>query len=94
MAPDGILREIATGGRDREFSNLDARILEGVAAGASTIQLADRLHLSRQGIEYRIAALLRRLQAPNRTALVARAYAMGAIGIGNWPPRVLFDFTE
>jgi DNA-binding CsgD family transcriptional regulator len=93
VEPDGILRDTVTGFADRTLSDLDARIIEGVAAGASTIQLADRLHLSRQGIEYRITALLRRLRAPNRTALVARAYAMGALGIGTWPPRVLPDFT-
>jgi PAS domain S-box-containing protein len=93
IEPDGILRAASAGPPDRAMSALDARILEGVAAGASTIQLADRLHLSRQGIEYRIALLLRRFQAPNRAALVAHAYAMGALSLGAWPPRVLPEFT-
>ncbi|WP_374754056.1 LuxR C-terminal-related transcriptional regulator, partial [Streptomyces sp. SM12] len=45
-----------------------------MASGLSTVQLASRLHLSRQGVEYRVSSLLRRLRAPNRVALVARAY--------------------
>jgi DNA-binding CsgD family transcriptional regulator len=89
VAPDGLLGGASAPAGGLSLTDLDARIVEGVAAGASTVLLADRLHLSRQGVEYRIAALLRRFQAPNRTALVARAYAMGALTVGGWPPKVL-----
>ncbi|GAA2525328.1 LuxR family transcriptional regulator [Winogradskya humida] len=75
------------------LTEIDARILEGVAAGASTVQLAGRLHLSRQGVEYRISSMFRKLNAPNRTALVSRAYAIGALTVGSWPPRVKQDFV-
>ncbi|MFE0952747.1 PAS domain-containing protein, partial [Streptomyces mutabilis] len=34
------------------LSALDAQVLEGVASGESTVQLASRLYLSRQGVEY------------------------------------------
>lgn len=68
---------------------LDAQVLEGVASGESTVQLASRLYLSRQGIEYRVAQMLRRFDAPNRPALVARAHALGLFAVGQWPPRVL-----
>lgn len=90
-APGGATRSAAT--RQRVLTDLDARILEGVAAGASTIQLASRLHLSRQGVEYRIASMFRKLGASNRAALVSRAYAMGALTVGSWPPRVQADFV-
>lgn len=73
------------------LSDVDAKILEGVAAGASTIQLAAQLHLSRQGVEYHVSSMLRRLRAPNRPALVSRAYAMGILSVGSWPPRVRQD---
>jgi DNA-binding NarL/FixJ family response regulator len=63
------------------LTELDARIIEGIATGESNVQLAGRLHLSRQGIEYRVAAMLRRFRAPNRAALVSRAYAMGLLGV-------------
>ncbi|MFF9760493.1 MULTISPECIES: PAS domain-containing protein [Streptomyces] len=71
------------------LSALDAQVLEGVASGASTVQLASRLYLSRQGIEYRVGRMLRRFEAPNRPALVARAHALGMFAAGQWPPRVL-----
>ncbi|MEV6002652.1 PAS domain-containing protein [Streptomyces griseomycini] len=71
------------------LSALDAQVLEGVAGGESTVQLASRLYLSRQGIEYRVGQMLRRFDAPNRPALVARAHALGMFAAGQWPPRVL-----
>ncbi|MDT0392030.1 PAS domain-containing protein [Streptomyces dubilierae] len=79
--------EAATGGP--VLSALDAQVLEGVASGESTVQLASRLYLSRQGIEYRVGQMLRRFDAPNRPALVARAHALGMFAAGQWPPRVL-----
>ncbi|WP_063794240.1 helix-turn-helix transcriptional regulator [Streptomyces graminilatus] len=77
--------------RRQTITELDARILEGVAAGVPSAQLAVRLYLSRQGIEYHIGGMLRKFQAPNRSALVSRAYASGILCIGSWPPRVLPD---
>ncbi|MGW7352581.1 LuxR C-terminal-related transcriptional regulator [Streptomyces sp. Z26] len=76
------------------FSHLDARILEGVASGSSTVQLAARLYLSRQGVEYHVGLMLRRMKVPNRAALVARAHSMGMLTVGSWPPRVLPDFVK
>ncbi|GHD42325.1 helix-turn-helix transcriptional regulator [Streptomyces galbus] len=70
------------------LSALDARVLEGVAYGESTLQLASRLYLSRQGIEYRIGQMLRKFDTPNRPALVSRAHALGIFAAGQWPPRV------
>ncbi|MGW1054903.1 LuxR C-terminal-related transcriptional regulator [Streptomyces sp. NPDC001118] len=76
------------------LSALDARILEGVATGASTVQLASRLYLSRQGVEYHVGLMLRRFKAPNRAALVSRAYSMGILTVGSWPPRAVPDFVK
>ncbi|MFE1196245.1 PAS domain-containing protein [Streptomyces olivaceoviridis] len=73
------------------LSALDAQVLEGVARGESTVQLASRLYLSRQGIEYRIGQMLRRFDTPNRPALVSRAHALGMFAAGQWPPRVRPD---
>lgn len=95
VRPDGMLEHgdrIAY--RGQLLTELDARILEGVAAGESNVQLAARLHLSRQGIEYRVSAMLRRLRAGNRAALVARAYASGLLTVGTWPPAVAADLVE
>ncbi|WP_282613655.1 PAS domain-containing protein [Streptomyces sp. XM4193] len=80
--------------RKRILSEIDARILEGIAAGVSTIPLASRLYLSRQGVEYHVTGLLRALKVPNRAALVSRAYSMGVLKVGTWPPKVVEDFIK
>jgi DNA-binding CsgD family transcriptional regulator len=76
------------------LTEIDARILEGIAAGMSTIPLASRLYLSRQAIEYHVTGLLRKLRVPNRAALVSRAYSMGVLTVGVWPPKVVEDFIK
>jgi PAS domain S-box-containing protein len=75
------------------LTDLDARILEGVAAGVSTVRLASNLYLSRGGIEYHVDILLRRLKVNNRPALVSKAYSMSLLRPG-WPPRVNPDFLK
>ncbi|WP_280697883.1 LuxR C-terminal-related transcriptional regulator [Kitasatospora sp. GP82] len=81
-------------GRKKILSEIDARILEGIAAGVSTVPLASRLYLSRQGVEYHVTCLLRKLRVPNRAALVSRAYSMGVLKVGVWPPKVVQDFVK
>ncbi|MEU7168250.1 PAS domain-containing protein [Streptomyces morookaense] len=80
--------------RKKILSEMDARILEGIAAGVSTVPLASRLYLSRQGVEYHVTCLLRKLKVPNRAALVSRAYSMGVLKVGIWPPEVVEDFVK
>ncbi|MCP2242187.1 LuxR C-terminal-related transcriptional regulator [Lentzea aerocolonigenes] len=69
------------------FGEVDARILEGIAAGESGAQLARSLHLSQQGVEYRVGAMIRRLGVHNRASLVSKAYSLGLMDLGAWPPR-------
>ena len=76
------------------LSEVDARILEGVASGVSTIQLAANLCMSRGGVEYHVTTLLRKMKAKNRPALISKAYSMGIFGFGSWPPRALPDFVR
>lgn len=95
MTPDDDLSEAAPAAKSTPLlTALDARILEGVATGASTVQMASRLYLSRQGVEYHVGLMLRRFKAPNRATLVSRAYSMGVFTVGSWPPRVLPDFVK
>jgi PAS domain S-box-containing protein len=75
------------------LTDLDARILEGVAAGVSTVQLASKLYLSRGGIEYHVDILLRKLMVNIRPALVSKAYSIGLLCPG-WPPRVHPDYLK
>jgi DNA-binding CsgD family transcriptional regulator len=73
---------------------IDAKILEGVAAGMSTGKLAAVLHMSRGGVEYRIMALLRRFKAVNRTELASKAYSMGVLNTESWPPTVQSTYVQ
>lgn len=73
---------------------INARILEGVATGVPTVQLAAKLYLSRQGIEYHVSNMLRQFKVPNRAALVSKAYSMGIFGVGSWPPKVLTEYIQ
>jgi PAS domain S-box-containing protein len=75
------------------LTDLDARILEGVAAGVSTVHLASKLYLSRGGIEYHVDILMRKLKVNNRPALVSKAYFMGVLCQG-WPPHVHPDYLK
>lgn len=70
------------------LSPLEARTLEGLAEGMTNSALGRALSLSRQGLDYHLAQLRRKLQARSRCALVARAYALGVVTPGVWPPRV------
>jgi DNA-binding CsgD family transcriptional regulator len=75
------------------LTDLDARILEGVAAGVPTMHLASRLYLSRGGIEYHVDVLMRKLKVNNRPALIAKAYFLGLFDEG-WPPHVHPDHLK
>jgi DNA-binding CsgD family transcriptional regulator len=66
----------------------ELRVLELVALGLSSKQVAARLWVSRQAVTYQIGNLLGKLRARTRTGLVARAYALGVLEPGVWPPRV------
>jgi PAS domain S-box-containing protein len=73
------------------LTEIEARILEGVALGVSTVNLAATLYLSRGGVSYHVDILMRRLKVKNRPALVSKAYSIGLIRPG-WPPRVHPDY--
>ncbi|WP_164465898.1 PAS domain-containing protein [Actinoplanes teichomyceticus] len=73
---------------------MDARILEGVAAGIPTVKLASSLFMSRGGVEYRVTALLRMLRVPNRPALVSKAHSIGMFDTAVWPPRVHPEYVK
>jgi DNA-binding CsgD family transcriptional regulator len=78
----------------KPLTRMDALVLEGVAAGMSTVQLAAKLFLSRGGVEYHVSALMRNLRAANRSELVSKAYSAGLFSVGSWPPRTITDFVE
>ncbi|MFI6345279.1 LuxR C-terminal-related transcriptional regulator [Streptomyces sp. NPDC050560] len=76
------------------LTELDARILIGIAMGMSTVNLAAKLYLSRQGVEYHVATMLKKMKASNRAALVSRAYSLGVLTPGVWPPQLPAEFIK
>ncbi|MFD0411367.1 helix-turn-helix transcriptional regulator [Kitasatospora sp. NPDC127116] len=70
-----------------EVSPVEARILAAAARGDTTAQIAREIGVTPDGVNYHLARLTRRWRVPNRTALVARAYATGVLAPGAWPPR-------
>ncbi|NLU71402.1 PAS domain S-box protein [Streptomyces sp. HNM0575] len=63
------------------------RILSLLAEGSTNGEIAASLKLSRQAVDYHLSRLRDLLGAPTRPALVARAYALGVLAPGTWPPR-------
>lgn len=69
------------------LTDAETRIVEGLAAGLTNVELGRELHLSRQGLDYHIDRLRQKLGARSRAALVARAYVTGLLDPTTWPPR-------
>ncbi|MCD9874424.1 PAS domain-containing protein [Streptomyces sp. NR30] len=65
---------------------VEARILALLAGGATTARAAKETGLSTDGVTYHLRRLSARWGASNRTELVARAYALGVLTPGVWPP--------
>lgn len=66
---------------------IEATMLEMTAQGLTTAQIAKRLHYSDSNVNYHLAGLGARFGTNNRTALVSRAYVLGFLRTGAWPPR-------
>ncbi|OPF75392.1 hypothetical protein VT50_0224860 [Streptomyces antioxidans] len=73
---------------DWVLSSVQARILEGVAAGFSSGRLSRELYLSSKTIDYHVRVMSDKLQAPNRVALVSRAFVLQILRADSWPPRI------
>ncbi|MGY4967553.1 PAS domain-containing protein [Streptomyces sp. 900105245] len=71
-----------------KVSDLDGRILELLALGCSNAEISERASLSRQGLDYRIKILKKTLSVDSRGALVAKAYHIGLLKSGDWPPHL------
>lgn len=65
---------------------VEGRVLALLAGGATTERAARELGLTRDGVTYHLRRLSARWDAANRTELVARAYALGVLRPGVWPP--------
>ncbi|MEV5956580.1 LuxR C-terminal-related transcriptional regulator [Streptomyces sp. NPDC051987] len=76
------------------LSSVQARVLEGVAAGFSSGRLSKELHLSSKTIDYHVRVMSEKLQAPNRVALVSRAFVLQILRTDAWPPRIAGEIAD
>ncbi|MCS7477006.1 LuxR C-terminal-related transcriptional regulator [Umezawaea endophytica] len=76
------------------LSSLQAKILEGVAAGFSSGRLSRELYLSSKTIDYHVRVMSDKLKAPNRVALVSRAFVLEILRTDSWPPRVTCETVD
>ncbi|MFI1364623.1 PAS domain S-box protein [Streptomyces griseochromogenes] len=67
-------------------TEVEGRVLALLAGGTTTDRAARELGLSKDGVTYHLRRLSARWGAANRTELVARAYALGVLAPGVWPP--------
>jgi DNA-binding NarL/FixJ family response regulator len=72
----------------------EGRVLELIAAGSTTAQIATHLCVSHKAIEYHMHHLLWKFESRNRAGLVARAYTLGYLSGDAWPPVALLSCTE
>ncbi|KMS77445.1 diguanylate cyclase [Streptomyces viridochromogenes] len=72
--------------RPVQVAPVEARILALLAGGATTARAARETGLTVDGVNYHLRRLSARWDAANRTELVARAYALGVLASGVWPP--------
>lgn len=71
-----------------DFTSREAEILALLAAGLSTNEVGRELHISGHTVTHHIGKMMNRIEASNRTELVARGYALGVLCPLRWPPRV------
>lgn len=82
VVPQDTLQEWATGRLAAGGPVLSAReqaVLRGLDLGLTNRQIAAELYLSTSTVKAHVADLLRKLDAPTRTRVVARAHALGML---------------
>jgi PAS domain S-box-containing protein len=77
--------DAAPGGPERA-GPIEARILALAAGGHTTARMARQTGLTVDGVNYHLTRLSRRWGVGNRAELVARAYVLGVLAPGVWPP--------
>ncbi|GIF15800.1 response regulator [Actinoplanes teichomyceticus] len=84
VLPDGVLAALVEQGRRRSapsavesLGGADRELLRLIAGGCSTIEIADRMHVSERTVKRQTATLLRRLHVASRAEAAALAGSAG-----------------
>ena len=67
----------------------EAQVLELLAEGHSTRTIAGLLSVSEQAITYHVGNMLSKFGCESRVGVVARAFVLGYLDSGRWPPRLV-----
>ena len=85
-APNPVQERIPIGGLPR-LTPRETEVLQLLAVGLRTSDIAHSLSVTAKDIEYHVNLLLRKFEVSNRTGLVSRAYVLHYLLPESWPPR-------
>jgi DNA-binding CsgD family transcriptional regulator len=71
-----------------ELTDREEAVLEKLAEGKSTREVAECLYVSHQAVTYHVGNLLAKFRCASRTGAVARAFVLGILA-PTWPPSVI-----
>ena len=89
---DGDKEEMRLGqGVPSLLTRKETQVLELMAAGNSTRQMAKSLLVTPQTIAYHVGNMFAKFGCENRAGLVSRAYVFGYLEPNAWPPVAIQD---
>jgi DNA-binding NarL/FixJ family response regulator len=88
MAGQGEFEDSTEFGIPPSLTPRESVVLELVAEGRSTRQIAEMLYVSQQAITYHVGNLLSKFSCDNRAGLVGRAFIYGYLSPRTWPPKL------
>ncbi|MER7000937.1 PAS domain-containing protein [Streptomyces sp. NPDC000410] len=71
-----------------KLTPIQEQVLLRLAQGKPNADIARAVGMSRQALDYHLSRLRQELEAPSRTAVVARAFALGLLDSTVWPPEL------
>ncbi|MFE5300709.1 helix-turn-helix transcriptional regulator [Streptomyces sp. NPDC056632] len=89
MTPVGVEHQHAA-----ELTPVQEQVLLRLARGQTNTRIAQDLGVSRQALDYHLRRLREELDAPSRSAAVARGYALGLLDGTVWPPELSGAFRK
>ncbi len=84
-------RQLSIDRRAVRLTRREERVLELLAEGLSSAEIASSLAVSTKDIEFHVGNLIAKFLCRNRTGVVARAYVSGYFCPVAWPPAKACD---
>ena len=82
VLPEGELRKLDEGApEERVISQREEEVLQLIADGCSTPEVAERLYISQKTVKNHLASIYQKLEARDRTQAVLQAVRMGIVNL-------------